>query len=141
LAETKAHIGYQTLFQMGDNASPPVYATVAEVKEITGFGFTASLQEATHMESPNGYKEFVGGMKEGDTMTVRMNFTPDNAVTVKAAADAGLRKSFKIIPPTLTPPLPTYTFSGVPVEWHEQGMTPDGVLEALLGIKLSGAIV
>jgi hypothetical protein len=140
MAETKAHIGYQTLVKMADNASPPVFTTIAEVKEVSGFGFTASQQEATHMESPDGYKEWVGGMKDGDTMTVRMNFTSDNAATVKAAADAGLRKQFQIVPPVLTPPLPVYAFSGVPVSWHEQGMTPDGILEVLLGIKLSGAI-
>jgi hypothetical protein len=140
MAETKAHIGYQTLFQMGDDASPPVYSTIAEVKEVSGFGFTATTVEATHMESPGGYKEYVASMKDTDTMTVRMNFTEDNAEIVKDAADAGLRKRFKIIHPTMTPPLPTWVFSGVPVDWHEQGMTPDGILEVVFGIKLSGAI-
>jgi hypothetical protein len=136
MAETEAQIGYGTLLKM-EIGSPLAFETIAEVKEISGFGFTASLQEATHMESPGGYKEYVAGMKDGDTMTIRCNLTADNETILKAAADAALRKNFKIIKPGALAERP---YSGVPVGWHEQGMTPDGVLEVVFGLKISGAI-
>lgn len=122
---------------MGDAASPEVFTTIAEVKEISGFGFSAGLTDATHMESPGGYKEYVASMKDGDTMTIRVNMTADNETILKTIADAGLRKNFKIIKPGS---LAERSYSGIPVAWHEQGMTPDGVLEVVLGLKISGAI-
>jgi Lambda phage tail tube protein, TTP len=137
MGQTKARIGYGTLLQKGDNASPPNYTTIAEVKEISGFGFTASLQEATHMESPNQYKEYVAGMKDADTMNIRVNMTVDNEDVLKAAADAGTAGPWRITKPG---GLATRSYTGVPVAYHEQGMTPDGILECTFGLKVSGAI-
>lgn len=137
MAQTEAQIGYLTLLKLGDDASPQVYTTIAEVKSIDGFGFTAQELEATHMESPNGYMERVAGMKDGDTMTVVLNMTRANAIQTKGVWDTGTIRDFELNFPST---LPDYDFSAVPLGWHLRGIQPNSVLEVEVTMRISGAI-
>src|SRR5262245_45832326 len=137
MAETKAQIGYMTLLKMGDGATPEVFATIAEVKAVDGFGFTTELLEATHMESPARGKEYIAGLQDGETVTFRCNFTIDN-ISLKDTVSAGVTKHFQIQFPE--PDLPTYAFTGSPVSWHILNIEPNGILEVECGFKISGGI-
>lgn len=137
MAETEAQIGYGTLLKLGNDASPQSYTTIAEVKSINGFGFTGNEVEATHMESPNGYTEFVAGLKTGDVMTVLLNMIRSNAIQTKTVWDAGLRRDFELNFPST---LPDYDFSAVPLGWHPIGITPGGILEIEVTMRITGAI-
>lgn len=137
MAATEAQIAYLTLLQLGDGSSPEIFTTIAEVKSINGFGFSASEVNATHMESPNGYEEFVAGLKTGDTMTVRMNAIRANMISTKTVWDAGLRKNFQLNLPST---LPDYDFSAVPLSWHTGELTPSGLVEVEVTARLTGAI-
>lgn len=138
MAQTQAQIGYGTLLKLGNDASPQVFTTIAEVSSIDGFGFTASEVEATHMESPNSYVERVAGMKDGDTMTVVMNMLRQNAIDTKVVWDAGLIRDWELNFPST---LPDYDFSAVPLGWHPRGMTPNGLLQVEVTMRISGAII
>lgn len=135
--QTQAQIGYQTLLKLGNAASPEIFTTIAEVKSIEGFGFTLAEVQATHMESPGGYHEYVAGLKDGDTMTVTLNMIRDNAIITKTVWDAGLRRNFELNFPST---LPDYDFSAIPTGWHPQGITPDGVLEIQVDMRVAGVI-
>lgn len=137
MAQTEAQIGYLTLLKLGNDASPQVFTTIAEVKSIDGFGFTAQELEVTHMESPNGYVERVAGMKDGDTMTAVLNMTRANAIQTKTVWDAGLIRDFELNFPST---LPDYDFSAVPLGWHLRGIQPNSVLEVEVTMRISGAI-
>lgn len=137
MAATEAQIGYGTLLKLGNGSSPETFTTIAEVKSIDGFGFTLAEVEATHMESPNGYNEYVSGMKDGDTITAVLNMIRSNAIDTKTVWDAGLRRNFELNFPST---LPDYDFSAVPTGWHIQGVTPGGVLEVQVTMRISGAI-
>lgn len=137
MAATKAQIGYGTLLQKGDGASPENFSTIAEVHDVDGFGFSLEQLEATHMESPNGYKEFVAGLKEGDEITVKGNLTVDNQSVLKTWADAAVRSNWKIDFPGSA--LSTYTFAATPTGLHF-GIAVDGILDYELGMKIAGAI-
>lgn len=137
MAETQAQIGYLTLLKLGNGASPQTFTTIAEVKSIDGFGFTAQELEATHMESPNRYVERVAGMKDGDTMTVVCNMIRENAISTKVVWDAGLIRDFELNFPST---LPDYDWSAVPLGWHLRGIQPNSVLEVELTMRISGAI-
>lgn len=137
MAATEAQIGYLTLLKLGNGASPQVYTTIAEVKSIDGFGFTASELDVTHMESPGGYLERISGMKDGDTMTVLCNFTDGNDIILKSKWEAGLTLDFELnFPGTL----PDYDFSAAPLGWHVRGVTPNSALEVEVTMRISGAI-
>lgn len=137
MAQTLARIAYGTLLKLGNDASPQVFTSVAEVKSVNGFGFTADELEATHMESPNGYKEWIAGMKQGDTMTMRLNMTVENATYMKAIWDAGLVRDFEL---NLPGTLPDYDFSLVPLGWHLVDLTPNSIVETEMTGRITGAI-
>jgi len=137
MAATEAQIAYLTLLKMGDGSSPETFTTIAEVKSINGFGFTASEVNATHMESPNGYEEFVAGLKTGDTMTIRLNGIRSNMLLTKAVWDAGLRKNFELNLPST---LPDYDFALIPLAWHTGDLTPSGLVEVECTGRITGAI-
>ncbi len=138
MAATDAQIGYGALLKLGSGASPNVYTSVLEVKSINGFGFSLEQKEATHMESLNRYKEFVAGLKEGDVMNVVCNCVAGNYTIVKAWADAGLRSQWTLLLPMSTPV--TANFYATPAGFHLNSITPDGVMELALDMKLTGAI-
>lgn len=85
MSETQADIGYGAKFGIGDGADPEVFSDVAEVTSINGFGFTRAEQDATHLQSPDGFEEYIAGMKSGRPVTITMNYVPtDNDVIVTA---------------------------------------------------------
>lgn len=137
MAQTQAQIGYNTLLKMGNDASPQVFTTIAEVVSIDGFGFSASELDATHMESPGGYLERVAGMKDGDTMTVVMNMLRDQSLSLKGRWEAGLNIDFELnFPGTL----PDYDFTAAPLGWHPRGIQPNGILQLEVTMRISGSI-
>ena len=138
MAETLARKGYLTLLKLGNDASPQIYTAIAEVVSIDGFGFTAAELLATHMESPDGYNEYVAGMKDGDTVTVMLNMIRENFIQTKAVWDAGLRRDFRIEWPG---DIPNNDFSAVPLAWHARDATPNTVLKVEVTMRISGSIL
>lgn len=135
MSETLAQIGYLTLFKRGNGASPEVFTTVAEVVNIDGFGSAAQELEATHMESPNRFIERVPGMKDGQVMTVTLNFTNvASQAVLKTDYDAGLVKHYELnFPGTL----PDYDLTCAPISWNILGIQPNGILQVAAGFRLN----
>lgn len=73
---TNARIGHGTLFAVGDGNSPEVFTTIAEVTSITPPPVSKDIIDATHMESPDAYREFIVGLKDGGEAKIEMNFIP-----------------------------------------------------------------
>lgn len=48
---------------------------VAEVNSITGPNSTRNQIDVTSLDSTGGYKEFIGGFRDGGEVTLNMNFT------------------------------------------------------------------
>lgn len=71
---TQGRAAIGTLFQRSTDGVN--YTTVAEIYNITGPGGTATEIDVTHHQSDSGYKEFVLGLKDGETVTLEMNFLP-----------------------------------------------------------------
>jgi predicted secreted protein len=74
---TNAQIGHGTRFQMFDSeASPPAFATLAEVTNITPPALARDAVEATHTESPEKWREYIPGLKDAGEVTLELNFVP-----------------------------------------------------------------
>lgn len=73
---TNAMLGYSTLFKTGNGATPEVFTTVSEVTNITPPSISRDAPDATHEESPDGWREFIGGLKDGGDVSIDMNFDP-----------------------------------------------------------------
>lgn len=139
---TGAKIGYGTLFQHGDQASPEVWTTIAEIFSIDGPSLTRNLPDASNMDSPGGFAEFIGGLKDGGEITLGMNFLPNNVTQDASAAGllglyvGGALEHFRIQWPQYSPTIMMVLF-GVVQTWQPTIPTEDKMTLATT-IKVSG---
>jgi hypothetical protein len=73
----KAGIG--VVLQRGDGASPEVFATIANVTQISAGGVSVNMIDATHLDSPDFYAEFIPGLKTADEWTATIQWDPSDA--------------------------------------------------------------
>jgi len=80
MAETEAMIGYGSTLEIASAVVPSVsYVEVAEVTNIGPPGISIDTIDASHMKSPNKFKEWITGLKDGTNMTVDINYIPGTA--------------------------------------------------------------
>lgn len=84
---TQAKIGYGVLFKIGNGATPEVFTTVAEVTNITPPGMSRDSVDASHEQSPNAWREFIPGMKDGGEVSFDINFVPGGSTTLLLLAE------------------------------------------------------
>lgn len=89
---TSAAIGHGSVFSIGDGGGPEVFTPVAETVTITPPNFTRDTVDATHMASPDKWREFIGGLRDAGEVTIELNFVPggpaQDAIIAKFTADA-----------------------------------------------------
>lgn len=76
---TLAAIGHGSQFMMSDGGSPAVYSAFAEVTNITPPAFVRDTPDATHMLSPEKWREFIPGLRDPGEVSITMNFIPGGA--------------------------------------------------------------
>jgi predicted secreted protein len=78
LSDSNAHIGAGAELQKGQGDSPETFISVMGIKSITGPQISRDSVETTDMQS-NGWREFIGGLKDGGEVTFDANFLPRDA--------------------------------------------------------------
>jgi hypothetical protein len=101
---------------------------------------TRSPARVSRARSPDGYREFLGGLKDGGEVTIEANFLPahasQNASTgVISFFDAGERRNYQIVWPTS--PTTSWQFAAV-VQSVEPAAPVDDKLNLSVTFKLSG---
>ena len=69
---SNAIAGVGTEFRRWDGTD---WVNIAEVNSITGPGKSRDTIDVTTLDSTGGYREFIGGFRDGGTVTLPMNFT------------------------------------------------------------------
>src|SRR6056297_3367307 len=82
---TDAAIGYGAEFAIGDGADPEVFTKIAEVRAVTPPSMTREFADATHLESPDRYKEYVAALLDTEDVTVTLNYVPSATDTLFTA--------------------------------------------------------
>ncbi len=72
-------IGVGTTLAYGDSASPEVFTSVGKVANIGGPEIAKDEIEDTTLDSPNNFKEFLSGLKDGGQVTFTVHYTPATA--------------------------------------------------------------
>ena len=136
---TSAFISGYT-FSRSNGDSPDTYADFPEVIEISGFGQSNELVDATHFGS-NGTREYINGLSDGQEFTVTSNRLPDNSVQANAISDVGNRlvRTYKITETDGRGNTETFTFAAVPMSWGVGPQVDDRATVAF-GFKISGPI-
>lgn len=100
------------------SGSPSNYSAVEEVFEVSGAGQTNDLEQVTNFDSPEGQHEYIGGLADGDEVTIQANYVPGatHQKAMVAAVAAKVNRDFRI---AYTRPSPDITmdFEGVPLHW------------------------
>lgn len=98
MAATTGTTGFGTLLARGNGATSETFTTVAEVRSIRGPGQSLELVDATHMESPSGFREWLASFKDGGEVTFQVNFLPANATHTGLYTDhaAKTKRNFRI---------------------------------------------
>jgi len=154
--ESQARIGMGTLVELGQNdatLSPPsveTFLSIGEVTDATKSGAKAGTHDSTNMQSIDGYKEFVSGLREAGTVKVTGNWVDPSVIeptgfvsqdAVNALFDSGERRNYKII----VPPLPGedtspgfFSFSAIVESMGDSNFKPDGLITYSFSLKISG---
>lgn len=132
---TQARIGHGAQFKIGNGASPEVFTAVAEVKAMSHGGITRSAVEATHMDSTDGYQEFVGGLKNGGELQLTVNYVPGSATTVLLMAEINAAAGNKQV---VFPGGEIFAFSGLCTAVPPNDIPLDGVMEGTVTYQVSG---
>lgn len=77
---TQGKAGIGVLLQLGGTASPTVYTTISGVTELQAGGVSLNMIDATHLDSPNYYQEFIPGLKSADEVTLTLQYSLDDTV-------------------------------------------------------------
>lgn len=130
---TAARIGLGSRF--GIRGVGGTYSAVAEVTRITLPGWTRNTVDATHLESPDGWAEFIAGLKTASDCTFEMNWVPalDDPMLAAFNAEKG---DYQCLFPSGTLAM---RFTGVVTNFTPGEVSPEGKLSASVTIKPSGA--
>jgi len=79
------------------NSATSIFAALAEVNQISGPSMTRDFIEVTSLDSTGGYREFIGGFRDGGQVTLNMNFTRDNYILLLADFDDDTAVDYQII--------------------------------------------
>lgn len=96
---TDAAIGFGTVFEMADEATPTTFVALGEVINVDPGEDDDEEVEATHFQSPNRTREFIAGLTTPGTITVEMNFVPGSATDDMIEAARGKRNVGRVTYP------------------------------------------
>jgi len=99
MPQTKVTIGYGTLFEMADPATPTSWIYVPEIFDVKPPAVNVAQSEATSNQSPNRSREFIPGLIEQQEMSFSMNFIPGSAADQALLASVGKRRNCRITYP------------------------------------------
>lgn len=91
-----ASSGIGTIFKRHDGTS---LVKLAEVYNISGPGMTRETIETTTYDSTDGYREKIGGLRDGGSVTFTMNFSQATYLLIKADFEDDDPVAYQIIFP------------------------------------------
>lgn len=138
---TNAIAGPGFLLQLGTTEldSTAVFATIAEVKDISGPGVTLDVIDVTNQDSPDRYEEIIPSIRRGGEVDFDVNFVPadpthDDSTGLNFLANNALKRAYRLL--LNDPESSYYKFTAYVV-----GFTPKapvvGVLAATVKLRVT----
>ncbi len=127
--------------ELGSTGSPVVYTAIEEVFEISGLGAQNDLVDVTNFDSATGTKEFIGGLAEGQEITIRANYIPAGTqqIAMMAAVEAKTNRKFRVRYVGVSP-AKSFTFDVAPISYVVEPSVDNKNVIAFV-VKVSGSIV
>jgi len=132
---TSAVLGSGATLQLGDGASPQVYATVAEVLRCGEIGSTNQEVDVTNLDSTA--KEYIPGLADGNTFEFEFNYTQGTSqVSLRTQQQAGATVHLQMVWPNS--PQTSVDFDCVLLGWSMNETTAEAQMTATVTGRISG---
>jgi predicted secreted protein len=129
-----------TQLKIGNGADPEVFTTIYGCGPITGPGKSRDTVDVTTHSSPNGQREFIGGLRDGMEISCDVNWVFDdpgqNALETAYASDDPV--NYQVVY-TFTDLNETDNFAGLVTALNSSSPTDAQYKEALT-IKITGPV-
>jgi predicted secreted protein len=98
---TNAISAFGTLLKIGDGASPEVFTTIAEVKDVSGPALNSRTTEVTSHGSPHAVVEKIITLLEIGNITFDLNWVPGGVTHLQLITDwyAKTKRNFQVVFP------------------------------------------
>lgn len=134
---SQAISGVGTAFKRSNMQSSPTFTAIAEVNNITGPSMSRDTIDVTSLDSTGGYREFIGGFRDGGTVNFNMNFTLAGYNNMKDDFEDSALRDYQIVLPDAG--ATTFEFSGLVTELPLE-IPMDDKITCAVTIKISGAV-
>lgn len=142
MSGTGATIGLGSMLSIGDKATPSILTEISEVIEISLPTPETEEVEATHFQSPEGAREFIGGLVDNGEVMYGINFiagSPTDLLIAEAQKSRTIRPVEVIIPTTIGDKKQKFAFSGF-VKRYERNIPLGDRLTAQVTLRVSGNV-
>lgn len=112
--------------------------TIAEITSIKGPGKKRDTIEVTSLDAIDGYKEIIGGLRDGGSVSLSMNFRRAMFDLFNADFESDVLQNYEIVLPDAT--ITTFEFTGLVTELPLNISVKDAV-SADVTIQISGKVV
>lgn len=126
-------IGYDSEFAI-EGTPPGTYVKLALVAAITPPGMTRDAVENTHLESPDEWKQYIPGLKDGGEASITLNYVPSASDALFTAFNAGAGKYQITFPNGVR-----MRFDGFFTAYTPPELSPGGLMQMTATIKATGA--
>ncbi|WP_228979719.1 phage tail tube protein [Streptomyces sp. DH12] len=125
---------FGTQLQRGDGGGSEVFTAIASVTDITPPALERNTHDVTAHDSPDGWMEYIGGLKDGGEVSIDINYDPrEHDVLVGDFNDTEPR-NYKVVWPGS---LGSWAFAAILTGFAPEA-PHDDKLAASLTFKVSG---
>ncbi|WP_031104276.1 phage tail tube protein [Streptomyces sp. NRRL S-146] len=126
---------FGTQLQRGDGATPTeTFMAIANVTDITPPGLERETLDVTSHGSPDAWREFIGGLKDGGEVEIDINYDPREHDSLIADFGDTAPRNYLVVWPL---ELGTWAFAAVLTNFEPEA-PHDDKLAASLTFKVSG---
>lgn len=113
-------------------------SAIGGLTSIGGIEITADTIDVTTLDSDGGYREFIGGFKDGGEVPIEGFFDSENEgqLAIQVSLDDGIAEDYKITFPTT--PKAEWAFKAVVTGFKVGDVDVDGNIEFGATLKISG---
>lgn len=126
--------GRGTQLQRGDGGSPEAFTAIANVTNISAPSLARETYDVTTHGSPDGWREFIGGLKDGGEVGLDINYDPDEHDPQADDFDDEVPRNYRVVFPG---GIATWAITAL-LTGFEASAPHDDKLTASLTFKVSG---
>ena len=131
--------GFGTQFQRATTLTPgTTYETIANVTNVSGPGRKRETIDVTSHDSPGGWMEFIGGLKDGGEISLDINYDPaEDTHDLDADFDDASPRNYRVVILPDTDDEHTWQIKGVMTELSDE-FPYDDKMARTMTIKVTG---